>query len=627
MRVIGTAGHVDHGKSTLVAALTGTHPDRLKEEQQREMTIDLGFAWFTLPNGEEIGIVDVPGHRDFIENMLAGIGSIDAVLFVIAADEGVMPQTREHLAILNLLHIPGGITVLTKTDLIEDPAWLPLVEADIQQALRGSVLEKAPLLHVSARTGQGLPELITTLSACLAKSQPRPDLGRPRLSVDRVFTLPGFGTIVTGTLLEGHLQLGDEVEILPTGRRARVRSLQTHRKKVEQALPGSRTAVNLVGVEVDQIQRGNVIALPGRYEPTQRLDVQVQLLPEISTAIEHNDEVKFFLGAAECLARVRLLGSDHLHPGQTGWLQLELHSPVIAARGDRYILRRPSPSETIGGGLILDAHPAQRHKRFDPTVLTRLQSLLHGSPEDLLYQASLALGLATLDEVRARARLPADQAQAALHTLLQQGQLLQIEQTGNIFLIARPTWTTLTNQALAEVQQFHATYPLRRGIPREALKSRLKLSARSFQALLKTWLEQNILSEQGPLIYKTGFRVQFTQQQSAQVAKLLARFADTPYSPPSSKECSAELGEELFNALLEQGLLIAVSAEIVFRPSEIESMRNWGIEHLRAHGSLTVIEFRDHYQTSRRYALAFLEYLDAQGVTIREGDARRLKTA
>ncbi len=625
MRVIGTAGHVDHGKSTLVAALTGTHPDRLKEEQQREMTIELGFAWFTLPDGQEVGIVDVPGHRDFIENMLAGVGGMDAALFVIAADEGIMPQTREHLAILHLLQIPRGIIVLTKTDLVDDEEWLELVEMDVRQAMQGSVLQGAPLVRVSARNGQGISELKTALMQCLTDSSPRPDLGRPRLPVDRVFTMPGFGTIVTGTLLDGRFHLGDEVEILPARLRGRVRGLQTHRKKVEQALPGSRCAINLAGVELDQVERGNLIAAPGRYQPSQRLDVQVELLPDASAVLAHNDEVKFFLGSAESLARVRVLGGEEIHPGETGWLQLELNNPMIAVRGDRYILRRPSPGETIGGGAILDPHPARRHKRHDPQVLNRLQSLLHGSPEDVLYQASLALGLAPHSDVLARARLPEEQAQAALHTLLENGQLLQIE-LGGTLLIARPTWAALSDQALAEVEQFHTTYPLRRGMPREALKSRLKLQPRPFQALLKTWLEQALLCEHGALVSKAGFGVQFTQQQSAQVAQLLARFAANPYSPPSSKECSAELGEELFNALLEQGQLIAVSAEVVFRPREVEAMQNWVVEHLHAHSSLTVIEFRDHYQTSRRYALAFLEYLDSQGLTLREDEARRLRT-
>ena len=278
MRVIGTAGHVDHGKSTLVQALTGIHPDRLKEEREREMTIDLGFAWLKLPDGEDIGVVDVPGHRDFIENMLAGVGGIDATLFVIAADEGIMPQTREHLAILDILQVQGGVVALTKVDLIDDPDWLYLVEDDVHTALEGTILADAPVIRVSARTREGLPELLQALSTCLAERPARPDLGRPRLPVDRVFSMPGFGTVVTGTLLDGNLRLGDEVEILPSGLRGRVRGLQTHKHKEEQAVPGSRTAVNISGVNLEQVLRGDVIAHPGDYQPTRRMDMRFHLL-------------------------------------------------------------------------------------------------------------------------------------------------------------------------------------------------------------------------------------------------------------------------------------------------------------------------------------------------------------
>ena len=305
MHVIGTAGHVDHGKSTLVQALTGTNPDRLKEEREREMTIDLGFAWLKLPDGEDVGIVDVPGHRDFIENMLAGVGGIDAVIFVIAADEGIMPQTREHLAILDLLQISDGVIALTKVDLIDDPDWLDLVEEDVRAAMRGTVLESAPIVRVSARTRFGLDELLTGLSTCLAKHPARIDLGRPRLPIDRVFTIAGFGTVVTGTLSDGHLRVGEEIQVLPSGLRGRVRGLQTHKKKEEFAVPGSRTAVNISGVNIDQIKRGDVIAHPGKYQPTRRLDVHFRLLANISQPLEHSTEVKLFLGAAEVVARVR----------------------------------------------------------------------------------------------------------------------------------------------------------------------------------------------------------------------------------------------------------------------------------------------------------------------------------
>jgi selenocysteine-specific elongation factor len=416
MRVIGTAGHVDHGKSTLVQALTGTHPDRLKEEREREMTIDLGFAWLTLPNGEDVGIVDVPGHRDFIENMLAGVGGIDAALFVVAADEGVMPQTREHLSILDILQIQGGVVVLTKIDMIDDSEngrseWLDLVEDDLRKVLHGTVLGDAPILRVSARTGEGIPELLNALEGNLSERPPRPNLGRPRLPIDRVFTIAGFGTVVTGTLTDGHLAVGDEIQILPTDLKGRVRGLQTHKRKEELAVAGSRTAVNVSGINVDQIHRGDMLVLPGHYTTTRRLDIRFRLLPDASAPLLHNTETKMFIGAAEVLARVRLLGTEALLPGEEGWLQVELNRPVVAIRGDRYILRRPSPGETLGGGYVVDPHPKRRHRRFSEDLLLRLETLAKGTPEEVLLQTLLSLGAAPLQEVILQSNLDEATAQ------------------------------------------------------------------------------------------------------------------------------------------------------------------------------------------------------------------------
>ena len=299
MRVIGTAGHVDHGKSTLVAALTGTHPDRLKEEQEREMTIDLGFAWLTLPGGEAVGIVDVPGHRDFIENMLAGIGGIDAALFVVAADEGVMPQTREHLAILDILQIQGGVVALTKIDLVPTPTGWNWCSWTCARRCRAPCWQMRPCCRFRRAPAQGLPELVAALEACLAQRPPRPDLGRPRLPVDRVFTIAGFGTVVTGTLIDGQFKLGEEVELQPSGLRGRIRGLQTHKQKEQTAVPGSRTAVNISGIDVDQVRRGEVLAHPGTYRATRMLDVHFQLLPDAAGPLRHSTEVKFFTGSAE----------------------------------------------------------------------------------------------------------------------------------------------------------------------------------------------------------------------------------------------------------------------------------------------------------------------------------------
>ena len=637
MRVIGTAGHVDHGKSTLVQAITGTHPDRLKEEREREMTIDLGFAWFNLPDGEEVGIVDVPGHRDFIENMLAGIGGIDAALFVVAADEGVMPQTREHLAILDILQIQGGVVALTKIDMVDDPDWLDLVEMDLHQTLLGTVLDEVPIVRVSGRTGAGIPELLAAISAALADRPPRADFGRPRLPIDRTFTIAGFGTVVTGTLTDGQLRVGDEIEILPQRLTGRIRGLQTHKRKEDIAVPGGRTAVNVSGIALDQFQRGNVLTHPGDYKPSRRLDVRFRLLPDASASLKHNTEVKLFIGAAEIVARLRLLGTEELLPGETGWLQLELTEPVVAIRGDRYILRRPSPGETLGGGLVVDAQPKGRHKRFASGTLSRLEALSHGSPSEVLFQALLSLGAAPVKEIIERSSLDSNSVPQALGELLETGQILALEGsfdpaaplTGNALVTSKGYWEQLADRSVQEVEKYHRSFPLRPGMPREELKSRLKStlrdSPRLFNAVLSKLVAEGELTEAGPLVKRPDHSIRFTNEQKQRADRLLARFAQAPYAPPSVKECLSEVGEDLFAALIDLGQFVSVSSEVVFRREDYERMVAEVRNMLQMRGKITAAEVRDHFNTSRRYVLALLEHLDAIGVTVREGDYRKLK--
>lgn len=631
MRVIGTAGHVDHGKSALVAALTGVHPDRLKEEQEREMTIDLGFAWMELPNGEPVGIVDVPGHRDFIENMLAGVGGIDAVLFVVAADEGVMPQTREHLAILDILQVQTGVIALTKTDLAGDPEWLELVAGDVRQAVKGTVMAGVPIVPVSARTGEGLPELVAALQTCLADRPQRPDQGRPRLPIDRVFTISGFGTVVTGTLIDGSLKLGEEVEILPSGVRGRIRGLQSHKRKEQQAVPGSRTAVNISGVDVEQIRRGDVLVQPGKYRPSRLLDVHFRLLPDVSGPVRHNSEVKFFLGSAEILARVRLLGAEELKPGEEGWLQLDLREPAVAVRGDRYILRRPSPGETLGGGIVADPHPQNRHRRFSRDVLDRLESLRRGTPAEVLLQAFMAAGPASIREVVTRSRLPESEAGAALQEVVSAGQVVVLEpgQPGpasDLLAWELGQWRAVTARAIQEVENYHRSFPLRPGMPREELKSRLKIaSPRLFNAAVRRWAADDLLAESGSLVWRPGHVIRFTPQQQARVDRLLERFAQSPFAPPSVKEAQAEAGEDVYEALVGLGELFPVSADVVFRKQDYQQMVALVYRHFEREETLTAAQFRDQLNTSRRYVLALLEHLDAIGVTVRQGDVRRLR--
>lgn len=641
MRVIGTAGHVDHGKSTLVQALTGTHPDRLKEEREREMTIDLGFAWLTLPKsedlpaGEEVGIVDVPGHRDFIENMLAGVGGIDAALFVVAADEGVMPQTREHLSILNILQIDAGVVALTKADLTPDADWLELVTDEVRRILRGTVLENAPIIPVSARTGQGIPSLLKSLTACLAQRPPRIDLGKPRLPVDRIFSMAGFGTVVTGTLSDGILRVGDEVEVLAARRErvsGRVRGLQTHKRKEDFAVPGSRTAINISGLDVEDVQRGCVIAHPGDYNATRRLDARFNLLADASQPVTHNMQVKLFVGAAEQVARLRLLGSEEILPGESGWIQLELDGPVAAARGERYIIRRPSPGETLGGGVILDPHPKYRHKRFADETLAYLEALALGSPTEVLFQALARSGPAPLQDILARAALEAGAAQQAVDELRANGQLIVLEPESDLPVLARSTWVStksawesLAQRAIQEVDFFHANQPLRRGIGREELKSKLRLAPRIFTALLRSMVRLGLIEESGPLVWRNGHQISFTPQQQQQVGHLLARFAASPFAPPTVKDCISEVKEDLYTALVELGELVPVPPDVVFRRRDFDHMVAEVRRLVEQNGPVSAAQVRDHFNTSRRYVLAFLEYLDSLGTTIRIGDLRKLK--
>ena len=632
MRVIGTAGHVDHGKSTLIEALTGIHPDRLKEEREREMTIDLGFAWLELPGGEPVGIVDVPGHRDFIENMLAGIGGIDAALFVVAADEGVMPQTREHLAILDILQINGGIIALTKTDMVSDTEWLDLVEDDVRGVVSGTVLEEAPIMRVSAKSHQGLSELLARLEQVLAQKPPRQDLGRPRLPVDRVFSVAGFGTVVTGTMSDGQLRVGDEVEILPRGTRGRIRGLQTHKQKEEVAMPGSRTAVNISGVGLDEIKRGDVVAHPLDYQPTRRVDLKFRLLPVVSQSLKHNTEVKFFIGAAEVLSRVRTLGKEEIEPGEEGWLQLELREPIVAIRGDHYILRRPSPGETLGGGRVVDPYPKRRHKRFAPGLIERLEALSAGTPEDIFLESLVSLGAAPVREITQKSNLEIEAAQEALDNLIEAGQIIVLEtisgslQVSNDTLIAvKGYWDKISAAALSVVEDYHQLYPLRPGMPKEELKSKLNLSQRIFSGLISKLNQDGSLQEGGPLILLPKHEIRFTSPQKNRTEDLLRQYAASPYSPPSIKDSKSAVGDEVFQGMVDLGMLVPVSAEVAFRKEDYDQMVVEIKQLITKTGAVSAAQVRDHFNTSRRYVLALLEHLDDIGVTVRQGDVRRLK--
>ena len=622
MYVIGTAGHVDHGKSTLVEALTGIDPDRLAEEKAREMTIDLGFAWLQLGDAssqDEVGVVDVPGHRDFIENMLAGVGGIDVALFVVAADEGVMPQTREHLAILDLLEVRGGVVALTKTDLVaDDPDWLELVTLDVGEALQGTVLADAPILPVSAKTGAGIAGLKQVLWQKLAASPPRPDNGRPRLSIDRIFSLAGFGTVVTGTLIDGRFHIGDTVEIQPSGLKGRIRGLQTHKTKLDVARPGSRVAINLTGIDRDELARGNIVAAPGVIGHTILFDAAYRHLPQATAPLTHNMAVKLFVGAAELQARVRLIGSEKIEPGQTGWLQLATSAPVAVTRGDRFILRRPSPGETMGGGRVLDPNPGRRHRRFRPESIERLKTLTQGTPAELLLQTVRRLEPTSEQAVLQTVGLDQATAVAALAELIESGQIVQLEKQ----LISQAGWQTLVSQLTRLVADFHQSYPLRLGISREELRSRLKLKAAVFNPLMAQAASDNLLTEAGALVHEPSHEVRFSAVQQAKIDDLLRQFGRLGINSPSVKEAKTAVGDDVYFALVDLRTLRPISADVVYDQATYEQLIDKLMGHVKAKESINAAEARDLLGTSRKYAIALLEHLDERRLTRRVGDDR-----
>ncbi|MBI3942633.1 MAG: selenocysteine-specific translation elongation factor [Chloroflexi bacterium] len=639
--VIGTAGHVDHGKSTLVKALTGIDPDRLKEEKEREMTIDLGFAWLTLPGGTQVSVIDVPGHEDFIKNMLAGVGGIDAAMVVVAADEGVMPQTREHVAILHLLGIQRGVVAVTKSDLVEDPEWLDLVKADIQELLKETTLAHVEVVPVSARTGKGIPELLETLEKLLLETPSRRDINLPRLGIDRVFTLSGFGTVVTGTLLDGTFHQGDEVEILPQGLRARIRGLQTHKNRLETVHPGSRVAMNLTNVGIEDLHRGDVVTQPGQMRISQMLDARLEYLAEAERPLRHNQGVEFFTGAAQILGRVRLIGTREVQPGEQAWVQLVLEGPAVVSRGDHFILRQPSPSQTLAGGVVVDPHPTRRYRRFRPEVIARLETLAHGTPAELLLQAlerqqPVKAGL-TLQELAKASQLPEAVIAETVSQMVSQGMLLVMGSDSPetpttlsfhgsaSYLTTNAAWHHLAQQITQYVTEFHRQYPLRTGMSREELKSRLHLDARVFAAVLAHGIKTGILVEENSTVRLPDHRVVFNAGQQAAVDRVLRQFNKSPQTPPSAAEVESELGTEVLGALIDQGTLVRISPEVLFLKEMYDIMLQQIIAALQQRGKLTAAEVRDMFGSSRKYAVALLEYLDQQRITQRVGDARILR--
>jgi selenocysteine-specific elongation factor len=630
VRVIGTAGHVDHGKSTLIRALTGIDPDRLQEEKERGMTIDLGFAWLRLPNGQEVSIVDVPGHERFIHNMLAGVGGIDIALLVIAADEGVMPQTREHVAILDLLGISNGVVALTKRDLVDDE-WLDLVQADVEEFLDSTSLRSAPIIPCSSTTRVGLDALTEQIQVLLERERSRPNTGRPRLPIDRVFTVAGFGTVVTGTLIDGELHLGQELEVQPGGQHSRVRGLQSHRKKLEMVPAGTRTAVNLSGLAVEDLRRGQVLAAPGSLNPTRAVDARLRLIRD-AHPVKHNAEVSFHTGAAETLAKLSLLDRDELQPGEEAWVQVRLQDEVALARGDLFVLRLPSPSMTIGGGTIVEAH-ARRHRRRQSTVLEQLTVLAQGSPEDIVLERLRAKEPSDVDSLAARSGLPAQEVRSAVARLLEARELLILEAAngstrvdGRTFVATANGWQRLTAQVGEVLTSFHRRYPLRRGLPKEELRTRLGAEPRLFVRELERLKADGVATEDGPYVRLTSHSVSFSAQEEHQIRALLDVLEEAGVSPPDRGDLEADLriSSELVDALIVQGRLVEVAAGLVYDRDTLAGIVERIRQDLQQNGPRTVAQIRDLLDASRKYALALVGYTDEHKVTRRVGDERVL---
>ena len=615
MFVLGTAGHIDHGKSVLVHALTGIDPDRLAEEKERGMTIDLGFAWLKLPSGREMGIVDVPGHERFVRNMLAGVGGIDLALLVIAANEGIMPQTREHLAIIDLLDIASGVVAITKKDLVDDET-LAVVRMETEELLQPTTLAQAPIIAVSAVSKEGLDELVSAIDGLLGETTQRKDLGRARLPVDRVFTMAGSGTVVTGTLIDGSLRVGEEVEIVPVGLKSRLRGLQMHKTRIDVAHPGSRVAANLVGLNTAQLKRGDVLTHPGCLKPARLLSARLRLLTYLHRPLRHNTSVSFHTGSAEAMAKLRLLEADEVKPGEATWVQLSLDRPLAVVNGDHFIIR--STEETLGGGRIVEAH-AKRLRRHRPEVIQNLKVRQEGSPEEVILALLAAKPKWEMATLLAQSNLPAAEAQSVIEALVEQGRVVRIGEGEARLLFTRSGWESMTQQAVCLVQDYHQRFPARAGIPKVELGNKLGAGANS-PLILSRLIDEGVLAAEKLAVRLPTHRVQLNAGQQAKIDVFLKSLAQSPYAPPSELIPEADL----LKLLVQRGEVVRVSDSVVLAASAYDEMVAKVTAHIKGQGKITLAEVRDMFGTSRKYAQAFLEYLDSQKITRRVGDERVL---
>lgn len=616
MYVIGTSGHVDHGKSTLIQALTGIDPDRLREEKTRGMTIELGFAWLELPSGIEVSVVDVPGHERFIKNMLMGTGGVDVALLIVAADEGVMPQTREHLAILDLLGITDGLVVITKKDLV-DPDWLDLAIMDVQESLRGTSLQDAEIISVSAEANEGLEKLIASLDRIISRLGPHENNGNPRLPVDRSFTISGFGAVVTGTLTDGVLKTGEEIEILPSGRRARIRSLQVHETSQDQVEPGTRAAVNLSGIDHTDIARGDLITHPDWLVPSNAFDATFSTIRDAPRTVHHNHKVTLYAGTRELPATVRVLEGERILPGNTGWVQIRTQTPVPVARGDFFVVR--DSQNTLGGGKVLEP-TAPRRKRNDQPTIQRLEILATGSIEEISFNALRDIEPATLRQLSEKTGAGTVQIEESVRKLETERRLQRIgNQLG--FVCSTVWWESMTDSAITTLLNFHNLHPLRQGMPLQVLRDQLNLASPPFGAVTQSLAAEKKITTDDATVRLPSHRPELTEKQRTVVSEYLTLLGEDRFSPSTEHPIDIEI----LQFLIERGDVVRISDDIVYPADAYAEIESKILESGQDDQQITITSVRDIFGTSRKYTLAILEYMDSKNLTRRTGDNRFLR--
>ncbi len=626
--IIGTAGHIDHGKTTLIQALTGRNTDRLKEEQKRGISIELGFTYFDLPDGRRAGIVDVPGHEKFIRHMLAGVGGMDLVMLVIAADEGVMPQTREHLDILSLLSIKKGLIVITKASLA-DPEWIELVKEDIAETVDGTFLEDCPILMVDSLSGQGIPELIDHLARDYDEIEAKDQEAPCRMPIDRVFTITGFGTVVTGTLLEGTVSTEDSMEIYPEETTARVRNIQVHGETVNTAYAGQRVAINLSGIKKDQINRGSFLAKPGSMTDTMMVDCRVNLLKNSPRPLKQRDRVRIYHGSNEVLARIVILEKEQIEAGESGFVQLRLEENAAFKKEDKLILRFYSPMETLGGAVVIDPNP-NKHKALHQDVIDQLQAKESGGPEVHLEQQLLRYSkeIPDVSQLVKYTGYTPEQTTELLQLLKEDQKAYSIQEQG---FVHWQFYEEVTEKATEILAHYHRDFPLRKGMSKEELKSRVFPPGKP--KMVEAWFEQleqeGLIRTKGTFVSLSSFTIKMTPQQKDLLNNIESLFTKDLFSPPKIDELPDLTREKQKNIqqvleLMMGDSLIRVNQETVFHAMALEEAKTRLAEYFTSHDEIALADFRDLLKTSRKYAVSLLEYFDQARVTKRHGDNRVL---